>query len=92
MESLPDFVKLAEAFGAVGLRAEKASMLDDVIKEMIETPKAVIADIRVCEKENCFPMIPSGAAHNEMLLGPRIRTKSRFPRTGWFWYRRAFPR
>jgi len=70
MESLPDFVKLAEAFGAVGLRAEKASMLDDVIKEMIETPKAVIADIRVCEKENCFPMIPSGAAHNEMLLGP----------------------
>ena len=61
MESLPDFVKLAEAFGAVGLRAEKASMLDDVIKEMIETPKAVIADIRVCEKENCFPMISSGA-------------------------------
>ena len=70
MESLPDFVKLAESFGAMGLRAEKASQLDDVIKEMIETPVPVIADICVCQKENCFPMIPSGAAHNEMLLGP----------------------
>ena len=70
MDSLPDFVKLAEAFGAVGLRATKPSELDDVIKEMIETPKAVIADILVDKAENCFPMIPSGAAHNEMLLGP----------------------
>jgi acetolactate synthase-1/2/3 large subunit len=70
MDSLPDFVKLAEAFGAVGLRAEKVSDLDDVIREMIATDKAVIADIRVDKAENCFPMIPSGAAHNEMLLGP----------------------
>jgi acetolactate synthase-1/2/3 large subunit len=70
MDSLPDFVKLAEAFGAVGLRASKPSELDDVIKAMIETPKAVIADILVDKTENCFPMIPSGAAHNEMLLGP----------------------
>ena len=70
MESLPDFVKLADAFGAVGLRASKPSELDDVIKEMVETPKAVIADILVDKAENCFPMIPSGAAHNEMLLGP----------------------
>jgi acetolactate synthase-1/2/3 large subunit len=70
MGSLPDFVKLAEAFGAVGLRAEQVTDLDDVIKEMIAVPRPVIADIRVDKAENCFPMIPSGAAHNEMLLGP----------------------
>ncbi|TVR81337.1 MAG: acetolactate synthase 3 large subunit [Rhodospirillales bacterium] len=70
MASLPDFVKLAESFGAVGLRAEKAGDLDDVIREMIATDRAVIADIRVDKNENCFPMIPSGAAHNDMLLGP----------------------
>jgi acetolactate synthase-1/2/3 large subunit len=68
--ALPDFVKLAEAFGGVGLRATKPSELDAVIKEMIDTPKAVIVDVAVDPKENCFPMIPSGAAHNEMLLGP----------------------
>jgi acetolactate synthase, large subunit, biosynthetic type len=70
MSSLPDFVKLADAYGAVGLRAEKASDLDDVIKEMISVNRTVIADIRVDKAENCFPMIPSGAAHNEMLMGP----------------------
>jgi acetolactate synthase-1/2/3 large subunit len=70
MESLPDFVKLAEAFHCVGLRATKMSELDDVIKEMLKTDKPVVADILVDQKENCFPMIPSGAAHNEMLLGP----------------------
>ncbi len=70
MDSLPDFVKLAEAFQAVGLRATKPGEVDDVIREMIETDRAVIADIRVDKLENCFPMIPSGAAHNEMLLGP----------------------
>ncbi|MGF1640267.1 MAG: acetolactate synthase 3 large subunit [Rhodospirillales bacterium] len=68
MASLPDFVKLAEAFGGVGLRAEKASEVDDVIKEMIAVDRAVIADIRVDKQENCFPMIPSGAAHNEMIF------------------------
>jgi len=68
--ALPDFVKLAEAFGAVGLRAEKPSDVDRVIKEMIAADKAVIVDVQVDPKENCFPMIPSGAAHNEMLLGP----------------------
>jgi acetolactate synthase-1/2/3 large subunit len=68
--ALPDFVKLAEAFGAVGLRAEKPSDVDRVIKEMLAADKAVIADIAVDPAENCFPMIPSGAAHNEMLLGP----------------------
>jgi acetolactate synthase-1/2/3 large subunit len=70
MESLPDFVKLAEAFGAVGLRAEKPDQVDDVIKEMIGSDRAVIADIRIDKEENCYPMIPSGAAHNEILLGP----------------------
>ena len=70
MASLPDFVKLAEAFGAVGLRAEKAGDVDGVIEEMITNKRTVIADIRVDKAENCFPMIPSGAAHNEMLLGP----------------------
>ena len=69
-EALPDFVKLAEAFGGVGLRAEKPSEMDDVIKEMIAATKPVIVDVAVDETENCFPMIPSGAAHNEMLLGP----------------------
>jgi len=71
MNSLPDFVKLAESFGAVGLRATKVSELDDVIKEMIAIDRPVLADIMVDKKENCFPMIPSGAAHNEMLLGPK---------------------
>ena len=67
--SLPDFVKLAEAFGAVGLRASTPAELDDKIEEMIDTPRPVIFDCRVERSENCFPMIPSGKAHNEMLLG-----------------------
>ncbi|MCB9959117.1 MAG: acetolactate synthase 3 large subunit [Rhodospirillaceae bacterium] len=69
-EALPDFVKLAEAFGITGLRASKKGEVDDVIKKMIETPGPVVVDMQVCKTENCFPMIPSGAAHNEMLLGP----------------------
>jgi acetolactate synthase-1/2/3 large subunit len=71
--SLPDFVKLAESFGAVGLMAENVGDLDDKIIEMIETPRPVIFDCRVDQTENCFPMIPSGAAHYEMLLGPEDR-------------------
>ena len=74
-DSLPDFVKLAEAYGAVGMRATKPGELDDKIKEMIDTPKAVIFDCCVDQAENCFPMIPSGAAHNEMLLGPEDRAE-----------------
>ncbi len=70
MDSLPDFVKLAEAFGCVGLRASKLSEVDDVIKEMIKVKRPVVVDMCVDQKENCFPMIPSGAAHNEMILGP----------------------
>ena len=75
MNSLPDFVKLAETFNMVGLRATKPSELDDVIKEMIKIDKPVIADIHVDQMENVFPMIPSGAAHNEMLLGPEDETE-----------------
>ncbi|MEM7461898.1 MAG: acetolactate synthase 3 large subunit [Pseudomonadota bacterium] len=67
-EALPDFVKLAEAYGAVGIRAEKPGELDDAIMEMIEVDKPVIFDCRVANLANCFPMIPSGKAHNEMLL------------------------
>jgi acetolactate synthase-1/2/3 large subunit len=68
--ALPDFVKLADAFGATGLRVERPAELDDAIRTMLDTPGAVILDVAVDETENCFPMIPSGAAHNEMLLGP----------------------
>jgi acetolactate synthase-1/2/3 large subunit len=74
-DSLPDFVKLAEAFGAVGFRAEKPDDVDKVIKEMIAIDRPVIVDCCVDQKENCFPMIPSGAAHNEMLLGPDDKAK-----------------
>jgi len=75
-EALPDFVKLAESFHAVGLRAEKVEDLDRVIAEMIAVDRPVIADICVDQKENVFPMIPSGAAHNEMLLGPEHKPAS----------------
>ena len=68
--ALPDFVKLADSFHAVGLRAESVDQLDGVIRDMLACDRAVIADIAVDPKENCFPMIPSGAAHNEMILGP----------------------
>ncbi|PZW50953.1 acetolactate synthase large subunit [Humitalea rosea] len=69
-EALPDFVKLAESFHAVGMRATEADQLDDVIHAMLASPKAVIADICVAQDENCYPMIPSGAAHNQMILAP----------------------
>ncbi len=67
-EALPDFVKLADAFGCVGIQATKPSELDGAIKEMISVKKPVLFDCRVAALENCFPMIPSGKAHNEMLL------------------------
>lgn len=67
-EALPDFVKLAEAYGAHGIRATKPAELDDAILEMINVDKPVLFDCRVANLANCFPMIPSGKAHNEMLL------------------------
>jgi len=69
MDALPDFVKLAEAYHAVGIRCEKPGELDAAIKKMIDVKKPVIFDCVVDPNENCFPMIPSGRAHNEMLLG-----------------------
>ena len=71
--SLPDFVKLAEAYGGVGFRAEHPDELDDMIREMIAVKKPVLFDCRVTKEENCFPMIPSGKAHNEMILAEETR-------------------
>ena len=68
-ESLPDFVKLAEAFGCKGLRIDDPADLDEAIKEMLAYDGPFIFDCRVEKHENCFPMIPSGKPHNEMLLG-----------------------
>ena len=69
-EALPDFVRLAEAFGCRGLRATTKGEVDDVIREMIAHPGPVVVDMQVDKTENCFPMIPGGHAHNDMLLGP----------------------
>lgn len=67
-EAMPDFVLMAQAFGAHGIRCEKPGELDDAIQEMIDVKKPVLFDCRVANLTNCFPMIPSGKAHNEMLL------------------------
>ena len=75
VDALPDFKKLAESFNAVGVRAKNLSELDNAINEMISVDRPVIADIWVDKKENCFPMIPSGAAHNEMLLSKYDKEK-----------------
>ncbi|MFT9215600.1 MAG: thiamine pyrophosphate-dependent enzyme, partial [Acetobacter malorum] len=69
-DALPDFVKLAESFHAKGLRATRMEELDDTIRAALEHDGPVVVDLCVTEGENCFPMIPSGAAHNEMILGP----------------------
>ena len=71
-EALPDFVKMAHAFGCVGLRCDKPADLDGAIAEMIKSPKPVLFDCKVEKAENCFPMIPSGKAHNEMILGGKV--------------------
>ena len=68
-ESLPDFVKLADAYGGLGIRADHPDELDEKILQMLDSPKPVLFDCRVTKDENCFPMIPSGKAHNEMILG-----------------------
>ena len=71
-DALPDFVKLAEAYGAHGIRCSDPAKLDDAIKEMIDTPNVVIFDCLVDKAENCLPMIPSGKAHNDMILPDEI--------------------
>ena len=80
--ALPDFVKLAEAYGCVGIRAETPGELDDKIIEMINTERPVIFDCRVDKQENCFPMIPSGKPHNQMLLGPKDQKENKITRKG----------
>ena len=82
MDSLPDFVKLAESFGATGLRTEKPSEIDDLIKEMIKVKGPVICDVIVDPSENCFPMIPSGSTHNQMLLGPNDKVEGEISEDG----------
>ena len=81
-EALPDFVKLAEAYGCVGIRAEHPDELDEKIKEMISVNKPVIFDCRVDQAENCFPMIPSGKPHNQMLLGPKDQEENKITGKG----------
>ena len=77
MHTHPDFVKLADAFGAVGLRAESPGDVDGVIQEMLAVDRPVIVDLRTDASENCFPMIMPGMAHNEMVLGPEDRSLDR---------------
>ncbi len=82
MDSLPDFVKLAESFGATGLRVKKPSEVDFLIKEMMSIKGSVICDVVVDPKENCFPMIPSGSTHDQMLLGPNDKVEGEISEEG----------
>ena len=81
-KALPDFVKLAEAYGCVGIRAEDPNELDEKIEEMINTNGPVIFDCHVDQDENCFPMIPSGKPHNQMLLGPKDQEENKITGKG----------
>jgi len=81
-KALPDFVKLAEAYGCVGIRAEDPNELDEKIEEMINTSGPVIFDCHVDQNENCFPMIPSGKPHNQMLLGPKDQEENKITGKG----------
>ena len=80
--ALPDFVKLAEAYGCVGIRAKTPEELDDKIIEMINTDRPVIFDCLVDKVENCFPMIPSGKPHNQMILGPKDQEENKITGKG----------
>ena len=80
--ALPDFVKLAEAYGCVGIRAKTPEELDDKIIEMLNTDRPVIFDCLVDKQENCFPMIPSGKPHNQMLLGPKDQEENKITGKG----------
>ena len=81
-EALPDFVKLAEAYGCKGIKAENPNELDDKIKEMVEHNGPVIFDCHVDPNENCFPMIPSGKPHNQMILGPSDKEENKITGKG----------
>ncbi len=81
-EALPDFVKLAEAYGCKGIKADNPDELDDKIKEMIDYNGPVIFDCHVDPNENCFPMIPSGKPHNQMILGPNDKEENKITGKG----------
>ena len=81
-EALPDFVKLAEAYGCKGIKAENPNELDNRIKEMVEHNGPVIFDCHVDPSENCFPMIPSGKPHNQMILGPNDKDENKITGKG----------
>ena len=81
-EALPDFVKLAEAYGCKGIKAENPNELDDKIKEMVDYNGPVIFDCHVDQNENCFPMIPSGKPHNQMILGPKDKEENKITGKG----------
>ena len=81
-EALPDFVKLAEAYGCRGIKASNPEELDEKIKEMINHNGPVIFDCQVDPNENCFPMIPSGKPHNQMILGPNDKTENKITGKG----------
>ena len=82
IDALPDFVKLAEAYGCLGIRAKTPEELDDKIIEMVNTDRPVIFDCLVDKEENCFPMILSGKPHNQMLLGPKDQKKTKLLKKG----------
>ena len=81
-EALPDFVKLAEAYGCKGIKADNPLDLDDKIQEMIDYKGPVIFDCHVDPNENCFPMIPSGKPHNQMILGPNDKEENKITGKG----------
>ena len=81
-EALPDFVKLAEAYGCKGIKADNPQELDTKIKEMLDHNGPVIFDCQVDPNENCFPMIPSGKPHNQMILGPNDKKDNKITGKG----------
>jgi acetolactate synthase I/II/III large subunit len=81
-EALPDFVKLAEAYGCKGINAKNPNELDSKIKEMVDHNGPVIFDCHVDPSENCFPMIPSGKPHNQMILGPNDKEQNKITGKG----------
>ena len=81
-EALPDFVKLAEAYGCKGIKVDKPNELDDKIIEMVNHNGPVIFDCQVDPNENCFPMIPSGKPHNQMILGPNDKDENKITGKG----------
>jgi acetolactate synthase I/II/III large subunit len=81
-EALPDFMKMAEAYGCKGIKAETPDELDEKIQEMLDFDGPVIFDCHVDPNENCFPMIPSGKPHNQMILGPNEQEENKITGKG----------